>query len=88
MPNYWLGIMALAFAIAMALWIVLVFWAGRVKHKVHENSPRREVIGGSFEAHEGGRQVVPDPRESLPDPREPLDTEQGDVSPAGKRRRQ
>jgi hypothetical protein len=66
MPNYWLGIMAVAFALAMAAWIALVFRAGRVRHRVHENSPHREVIGGAFEAHEGGRQVMPDPNEPLP----------------------
>ena len=61
-PYYWLGIMALAFAGAMALWITLVFRAGRVTpHRPQESEPHREVIGGAFEARQGGRQVMPDP---------------------------
>jgi hypothetical protein len=63
---YWLGIMALAFAGAMALWIALVFRAGRdVPHRPHESEPHREVIGGAFEARAGGRQVMPDPEVPL-----------------------
>jgi hypothetical protein len=61
-PYYWLGIMAVAFAGALALWITLVFKAGReVPHRPQESEPHREVVGGSFEAREGGRQVMPDP---------------------------
>jgi len=62
MPNYWLGIMAVAFAAALALWIVLVFRAGRGRQgPPQESAPHREVIGGAFAAREGGRQVMPDP---------------------------
>ena len=61
-PYYWLGIMAVAFAAAMALWIGLVFRAGRhAPHRPQESAPHREVIGGAFEARQGGRQVMPDP---------------------------
>src|SRR5215469_10469886 len=59
--NYWLGIMALAFA--LATWISLVFLASRHPGgKAQESWPHREVIGGAFSAREGGRQVTPDPR--------------------------
>jgi hypothetical protein len=59
---YWLGIMAVAFAGALALWIILVFRAGRdVPHRRQESEPHREVVGGAFEARQGGRQVMPDP---------------------------
>lgn len=63
MPNYWLGIMAVAFAAAMALWIAVVFRAGRNKphRQQRETGPHREVMGGAFDAREGGRQVMPDP---------------------------
>jgi len=62
MPNYWLGIMALAFAAALALWIVLVFRAERLPPRPpQESTPHREVIGGTFDAREGGRQVMPHP---------------------------
>jgi hypothetical protein len=68
--NYWLGIMALAFVLALIVWIGLVFNAGRHPGgKAQESWPRREVMGGSFTAMEGGRQVMPDPRES-PEPDE------------------
>jgi hypothetical protein len=66
MPNYWLGIMAVAFAGAMTVWIVLVFWAGRnIPKRPEDLPPPREIIGGVFEARRGGRQVMPDPREPI-----------------------
>jgi hypothetical protein len=62
MPNYWLGIMAVAFAAALALWIALVFRAERLRPRPpQESTPHREVIGGAFDAREGGRQVMPHP---------------------------
>jgi len=62
MPHYWLGIMAVAFAAALALWIALVFRAGRNRPgPPQESAPHREVIGGAFAARQGGRQVMPDP---------------------------
>lgn len=65
-PYYWLGIMAVAFAAALALWITLVFRAGREgPHRPQESEPHREVVGGAFEAREGGRQVMPDPWKPL-----------------------
>jgi len=70
MPNYWLGIMAVAFAAALAVWIALVFRADRPRPRPpQESSPHREVIGGAFTAREGGRQVMPDPGVTLvPEP--------------------
>ena len=82
--NYWLGIMALAFALALATWIGLVFLAGRHPGgKAQEQWPRRNVMGGSFTASQGGRQVMPDPREPEvpmaarpPAPREPAEAQE------------
>jgi hypothetical protein len=66
--NYWLGIMALAFALAIVAWIGLVFNAGRhPSGRRQESWPHREVMGGSFTAFEGGRQVMPEPAKS-PEP--------------------
>jgi hypothetical protein len=66
--NYWLAIMALSFALAMTLWIGLVFYANRHPGgKAQESWPHRDVMGGSFEARQGGRQVMPDPT-SPPEP--------------------
>jgi hypothetical protein len=66
MPNYWLGIMAAAFAIAMTVWISLVFWAGRKSPgRPQVPLPPREIVGGAFEARQGGRQLMPDPLESI-----------------------
>lgn len=63
---YWLGVMFVGCAAAMALWIGLVMRAGRdVPRRAQESEPRREVIGGAFEARAGGRQVMPDPSGSL-----------------------
>lgn len=68
--NYWLGIMALAFALAVTTWIGLVFWANRHPGgKAQESWPHRDVMGGAFSARQGGRQVTPDPR--LPPEAEP-----------------
>lgn len=64
--GYWLGIMAVALAAAIAAWIWLVFRAGRREPEAaRDSSPHREVIGGGFVAREGGRQVMPDPREPI-----------------------
>jgi hypothetical protein len=66
MPNYWLGIMAVALAVTLALWIALVFRADRQQSgQPQESLPKREVIGGTFAARKGGRQVMPDPEESI-----------------------
>lgn len=79
--NYWLGIMALAFAIAMVVWIGLVFRADRHPHGFQQDTTeRREVIGGSFVARDGGRQVVPDPRE----PMQPPSTKDREPEPAAR----
>jgi hypothetical protein len=64
-PNYWLGIMAAAFAIALAIWIGLVFNADRHPHGYSRlPKTRGDVVGGSFTATQGGRQVTPIPGET------------------------
>ena len=57
MPNYWLGIMTVAFAAALALRIGLVFRAERLRPgRPHESSPHRDVIGAhSLPAREAAR---------------------------------
>jgi hypothetical protein len=84
--NYWLGIMALAFALALAAWIGLVFYANRHPGgKAQESWPHRDVIGGSFAAREGGRQVMPDPLEPpAPEP-EPEPAAEAPVRPPAPR---
>ncbi len=65
-PDYWLGIMAVALAATLAIWITLVFRADRMSSgRPQENSPHREVVGGTFEARRGGRQLMPDPTEPV-----------------------
>lgn len=72
MPNYWLGIMAAAFAVALTAWIALVFMADRQRpRQPQESMPHREVIGGEFEAREGGRQLMPHPGDPSAPPGEP-----------------
>ena len=64
--GIWLAVMALCLALALATWIVLVFRSEKHEPEMlHDSLPHREVIGGKFDAHEGGRQVMPDPREPL-----------------------
>lgn len=66
MPYYWLGIMALTLAATLGAWILLVLWSGgKSLGRRQDNSPHREVIGGTFEARRGGRQVMPDPMEPI-----------------------
>jgi hypothetical protein len=61
-PDYWLGIMAAAFVIALVLWIGLVFNADRHPGgNSKQATPRGDVMGGSFTASQGGRQVTPHP---------------------------
>ncbi len=68
--NYWLGIMAVAFAVTLAAWIALVFNADRHPGgRQQEHQPMREVMGGEFVAKEGGRQLVP----HFGEPLEPFD---------------
>ena len=84
MPNYWLGIMAVAFAGAMTVWIVLVFRAGRnIPKRPEDPLPPREIIGGVFEARRGGRQVMPDPREPIAHEDETGQEGPGPAGPAG-----
>jgi hypothetical protein len=64
MQNYWLGIMAAAFVLALGVWLSLVFYADRhPQGRPHNSLPHREVIGGEFEARDGGRQLMPIPGE-------------------------
>lgn len=64
--GYWLAIMAVALAATLAVWITLVFRADKSNGgRQQENSPHREVVGGTFEATHGGRQVMPDPTEPI-----------------------
>jgi hypothetical protein len=66
MPVYWLGIMALVLAIALAVWITLVLRADRqIPDKPRASPPPREIVGGIFQAWRGGRQVMPDPYEPI-----------------------
>ena len=79
MLGIWLGVMALALALALATWIVLVMRAGRGGHqRVQENFPHRELIGGTFVARQGGRQVMPDPQTPAPG----QDEDQPETSPS------
>ena len=64
--SAWLAIMAVCLAAALAIWLTLVFLAARTSAgRPQENSPHREVVGGTFEARHGGRQVMPDPTEPI-----------------------
>jgi hypothetical protein len=61
-----LAAMAVCLAAALAVWLTLVFMADRSQSgRAQENSPHREVVGGTFEARHGGRQVMPDPTEPI-----------------------
>ena len=64
--SAWLAVMAVCLAAALAVWLTLVFLADRSQAgRAQENSPHREVVGGTFEARHGGRQVMPDPTEPI-----------------------
>jgi hypothetical protein len=66
MPYYWLGIMALTLAATLGVWILLVLWSGgKSLGRRQDNSPHQEIMGGTFEARQGGRQVMPDPMEPI-----------------------
>lgn len=63
--GVWLAVMAICLAATLAIWLVLVFMADRSTGEPQENSPHREVVGGTFQARHGGRQVMPDPTEPI-----------------------
>jgi hypothetical protein len=81
MHNYWLGIMAAGFVVALSIWLLLVFNADRhPRGRPQESLPHREVIGGEFEARDGGRQVMPIPAQPGTAP-----AREGEGQPAGTR---
>jgi hypothetical protein len=66
MAAYWLGIMAVVLASALALWLILVLRADRkLPEKPQAMPPPREIVGGIFQAGRGGRQLMPDPNEPI-----------------------
>ena len=66
MAAYWLGIMAVVLASALALWLILVLRADRKPpEKPQAMPPPREIVGGIFQAGRGGRQLMPDPNEPI-----------------------
>jgi cytoskeletal protein RodZ len=66
----WIAVMAVALALALTVWLVLVFRSEKHEpRQMHDSVPGREVDGGRFEAR-GGRQQMPDPREPLEPERE------------------
>lgn len=84
MHTYWLAIMAVCLAAALAIWIALVFMADRKSsEEPQDNLPHREIVGGTFEARRGGRQVMPDPNESaVHEPDQPVGRPSGPPEPA------
>jgi hypothetical protein len=80
-------VMPIVIALALALWISLVYYASfhpRWKHQ--HRPPRTEVAGGAFEATHSGRQLEPlwgEPVEAIPQPREAAAAESYRAAHAG-----
>ncbi len=64
-------VMPIVIAIALAGWISAVFYANAHPRKAHADHSRTDVAGGTFQAVEGGRQLMPIPERpvDVPAPR-------------------
>jgi hypothetical protein len=54
-------VMPIVISICLAGWISAVFYANAHPHKHHPHRSRTDVTGGTFQAVEGGRQLMPIP---------------------------
>jgi hypothetical protein len=64
-------VMPIVIAFVLAFWISIVFYANAHPRKPHPYHSRTDVAGGTFEAVEGGRQLMPIPERpvEVPTPR-------------------
>lgn len=64
-------VMPIVIAFVLAFWISLVFYANAHPRKPHPYRARTDVAGGTFQAVEGGRQLMPIPERpvDVPSPR-------------------
>src|SRR5271165_4244423 len=64
-------VMPIVFALVLAFWISVVFYANAHPRKPHPYRARTDVAGGTFQAIEGGRQLMPIPERpvDVPEPR-------------------
>lgn len=63
--------MPIVIALVLAGWISAVFYANAHPRKPHAHRARNDVAGGTFQAVEGGRQLMPIPERpvDVPAPR-------------------
>jgi hypothetical protein len=54
-------VMPIVIAISLVTWISAVFYANAHPRKSHPYRSRTDVAGGTFQAVEGGRQLMPIP---------------------------
>ncbi|HEY2641178.1 MAG TPA: hypothetical protein VGI66_15020 [Streptosporangiaceae bacterium] len=68
-------VMPIVIAFVLAFWISLVFYANAHPRKPHPYHSRTDVAGGTFQAVEGGRQLMPIPERpvDVPTPRAATD---------------
>jgi len=79
-------VMPIVIALVLAFWISVVFYANAHPRKPHDYRARTDVAGGTFQAVEGGRQLMPIPERpvDVPAPRSAAD----ETYPESPRRRQ
>lgn len=68
-------VMPIVIAFALAFWLSAVFYANAHPRKPHVHRARTDVAGGTFQAVEGGRQLMPIPERpvEVPAPRSAAD---------------
>ncbi len=69
-------VMPIVIAFVLAFWISAVFYANAHPRKPHPHRVRTDVAGGTFQAVEGGRQLMPIPERpvDVPAPRSAAET--------------
>ncbi|MGO8961201.1 MAG: hypothetical protein ACLQFR_28100 [Streptosporangiaceae bacterium] len=76
-------VMPIVIAIVLATWIAAVFYANAHPRKPHAYHARTDVSGGTFQAVEGGRQLMPIPERPVDVPAQRAAAEGTYPEPAG-----
>jgi hypothetical protein len=78
-------VMPIVIALCLAGWIAAVFYANAHPRRPHQSRSRTDVAGGTFQAVEGGRQLMPIPERPVDVPAPRSAAEETQPEPASTR---